>query len=249
MMKPTNLLGAIVVLALLLAGATPARATPYTIQYDIGPRLLSNQTGNMDVQFNIADALSHGVVTSASYSFSFSDNVDTPAAAGGSGTDYQQVGAAYYRDLTKNYQDPPDTALIWGGGQWIGIASTPAYDRTDFLGQTLDMQVPYIYYVYEDGYWIPQVGYTNYYTNNYAHTFGWAGDVTCTGLLDASFVQSFTQNGLLSFSLQPFMGDMVFNNASLTVNVDESVPAVPEPASLLLLGTGLVGLVRWRKRR
>jgi hypothetical protein len=61
-------------------------------------------------------------------------------------------------------------------------------------------------------------------------------------LLDASYVQSFTQSGVLSFSLQPFIGDIVFNKASLTVDVDESVAAVPEPATILLLGSGLFAL-------
>ncbi len=74
-----------------------------------------------------------------------------------------------------------------------------------------------------------------------------SGVITDAALVDLLAAQ--WQTTWVGFGIDP---DCHFGDSGLRLTVNtESIepPTVPEPASLLLFGTGLVGLRAWRKRR
>ncbi len=71
-------------------------------------------------------------------------------------------------------------------------------------------------------------------------------DIDPSGCVRAPLNSGFLEDGTMQ-SLNGFLS----LPANITVNVQSDLDAVPEPASMLLLGTGLVGMGarRWRNRR
>ncbi len=86
----------------------------------------------------------------------------------------------------------------------------------------------------------------NYVGAVFSHLSSWSG--TDTGLLDGGYKYAFRVNSeLVIFNNSDHSGDPVSMNLSLLIGSSEQ-QSVPEPSTLLLLGTGLIGLVGMRRK-
>ncbi len=55
-------------------------------------------------------------------------------------------------------------------------------------------------------------------------------------------------NGVLGYTVTAIQGDLIFDHARLTADITPNPHAAPLPTSMWLLGTGLAGLVGFRKK-
>jgi hypothetical protein len=80
---------------------------------------------------------------------------------------------------------------------------------------------------------------TNYYTSTDTIDDYISGALSATEALSAASLALLSENGQLSYSVDPSSGQFELTQLTLTVTLDQSV-AVPEPGSLSVFGFGLL---------
>jgi len=84
--------------------------------------------------------------------------------------------------------------------------------------------------------------------------FGWAEDGTWgfgevdTGVYSFNVDTSFLEDGLFTVTLASLGGDFFIDTSDLRITYDSAAP-VPEPATMLLFGVGLIGIAGLGRRK